>query len=318
MQLERLIEINNEELISIMEFMFGISVSSLLLNSKYYSEYNSDFEDLSFCVFSDDFSSIVLFLIYRINDKLTLDESGARIFVRENSHQDSMKTALKHIDSIFCAEHINFIHISNYLQNGNLSKIDNMLLAQGYSSRLIFDMSVSSREYDLDLYHSSIRKSYKSLINWGRKNISISYVNEKNLDKQAFDSFRSFHRKVSNKVTRSLESWDIQYDMISRGYGELSLGYKDGDLVTGILALRHLNMIFYAVGVHERELFKYGLSHYILYDAVSRNLSNTNNPSFLLGYYDTTVKDKKTSSINFFKKGFCPNLKPLIVWYKEK
>jgi hypothetical protein len=318
MQLRELTEIESQELFYLLEDLFKINMGSLRKNTEYYRAYYSDFKDLSFCVYSSDFSSLVLFLVYKINGKLTFDESGAKIFIRDHSQKQCIKTALNHIESYFNETATSYIHISSYLREGSLSVLDTMLLAQGYSSKIIFGMSVSSKEYNLKLYHSSIRKSYKSLINWGKKNMSLNYVNKNNPDKKSFDSFRHFHAKISKNVTRSLESWNIQYDMICDGYGELSLGYKDDNLVTGILALRQLDKVCYAVGVHERELFNYGISHYILYDSISRNLSEKNNLLFSLGYYDTELKDDKISNINFFKKGFCPKLKPIIVWYNEK
>lgn len=308
---------NNEEIIGILRKEFDLYIDSLLLESEYNKNYFSAFEDFSFCCFSKDFSSLIIILMYKINDEITLDEAGARVFIRKDTQKDCINLTLKYIENVFVSNDIKSIYISEHTNNSSLSIFSSALLNLGYASNVIFDMQVPFIGKERQQYHCTLRKSYKSLINWGKRNIKLCYVNKADPNRALFDSFRFFHYKIANKITRNLSSWDTQYEMILCGHAELSLGYMDGKLVTGIFTQRHLNGYTYAVGVHERELFKYGVSHHILYDAVCRNMEKKTSSCFSLGYYKTGDQGEKIKNINFFKKGFCTNLKPVIVWNKK-
>ena len=69
------------------------------------------------------------------------------------------------------------------------------------------------------IIRSSVRKSYKSLINWGLRNLDIKIHNSKNITLHKFNEIKMFHLLVAKKKTRSDKSWDIQYDMIKSAHG---------------------------------------------------------------------------------------------------
>ena len=65
-------------------------------------------------------------------------------------------------------------------------------------------------------WRAALRKSSRSLINWGRRNLSISYVNKDTPDRALFDQYRAFHAEVAGRVTRSEASWAVMYDWITQ------------------------------------------------------------------------------------------------------
>lgn len=75
-----------------------------------------------------------------------------------------------------------------------------------------------------------LRKSYKALINSTLKNtdFSIHYFDSKNADFEAHESYRNLHHKCSGKVTRPLESFKAQYDLVAQRNGLIAgLKFKD-------------------------------------------------------------------------------------------
>jgi hypothetical protein len=177
-------------------------------------------------------------------------------------------------------------------------------------------MFIDYENFSEDYYHQSIRRRYKSFINWGKKNLSFEVINSDNLSIDKFLNFKDFHQKISGRKTRSDETWMFQYQMIQNGIGELILGYYEGGLVAGSLFVDQDDMSIYSTGVYERELFDFGLSHSLLYQGICRSYGRGNTSNFSLGYFDTDIQDPKWYNIQFFKKGFSEKLAPTLMWSK--
>jgi hypothetical protein len=225
-------------------------------------------------------------------------------------------------------EIINYIHtlakensceeivIMDTFNDGQLSCLGEVLFNNRYKSNLTFEMIVEYSGFNEENYHRDLRKSYKSLLNWGKKNLSICYLVNQNISRDLFDSFKELHQKISGRQTRSDETWMIQYQMIQDNMGELILGYYEGKLVAGSLFLDQGDVSIYSTGVYERELFDFGISHSLLYQGICRSYNRGNTSKFLLGYFDTDIQDSKWYNIQFFKKGFSEKLVPTILWNK--
>ena len=130
-------------------------------------------------------------------------------------------------------------------------------------------------------------------------------------------NFKDFHLKISGRQTRSDESWLLQYDMIKQGFGELILADYQGKLAAGSLFLDQFDVSTYFTGVYERDLFDFGISHWLIYEGICSSFKRSNTSKFSLGYFDTNITDPKWYNIQFFKKGFCERLKPIVLWSKE-
>jgi hypothetical protein len=161
----------------------------------------------------------------------------------------------------------------------------------------------------------NVRKSYHSLINWGGRNLQTRIVCAGNPDREMFARYQEFHRAVAGRVTRPQESWDVMFDWIAKGRGELILGFlQDGELVTGTLVVDGTTTSFYASGVYDRDRFELPLAHWPLWQAILRS-AERGMQVFDLG--DLPLADAATSkevAIGYFKRGFASNIATWVAW----
>ena len=161
---------------------------------------------------------------------------------------------------------------------------------------------------------SALRKSYRSLVNWGKNNLSLEYVNSDHPSRAKFDEYQQFHRVVSGRVTRGQDSWDAMYKAVQSGFGELSLGYLSGVLVSATLIIDGGKVSIYASGVYDRTKFEFPLAHWILYNCIFR-AKERGMRTFELGNVESTSNpSQKEKSISVFKRGFASHLVPTISW----
>lgn len=149
-----------------------------------------------------------------------------------------------------------------------------------------------------------VRKSYKSLINWGRKNLEIKVFDASNISDAVMEDFENFHIAVAKRRTRSHASWMLQAEAIRQGMGFVVYGYLEGRLVTATLILNGLSECYYGVCVNDRELMarKLPIGHYGLYLSIllakERGLK-------VFHFGDVTDNpDLKVNAIVKYKRGF--------------
>lgn len=298
---------------------FPKGIHSLILIDQYYKEYYQEkFTSLSFLVLQDN-ETVGLVLCSVLDKKITHPDGAVMIylFTQEDRQKNILYTSiLEYIDEKARQYGCNEIIIKDRLPNGCLSVLGTKLFNQRYQSRLTFEMAIDYKNFSESGFQKNIRKSYKSLIHWGRKNLKITYVNKDSLCFENFCAFQDFHYKVAKRKTRSDESWKRQYEIIQQGFGELILAYYNGNLAAGSLYVDHGEVSIYFTGVYERDLFNFGISHFLLYDGICRSYGRGKTRLFSLGYFDTDIQDPKWRNIQFFKKGFCDELTPIVLWSK--
>jgi hypothetical protein len=163
-----------------------------------------------------------------------------------------------------------------------------------------------------------LRKSYQSLINWGRRNLQMVYVNASQPDRRAYDSYRKFHSAEAGRLDRATASWDATYDWIVAGGGELALAFTEDDaLVAATVTVDGSNVTYYASGVYDRERFDKPLAHWPLFDAILRSRERGRS-RFDLGELPAkgSVSDKEFN-IGYFKRGFASEIAMHLVWRLE-
>ncbi len=152
---------------------------------------------------------------------------------------------------------------------------------------------------------SNVRKSYKSLINWGQRNLEICITDKNSPDKAKYDEFKEFHILTSGRKTRSDRSWDIHYDMLVTGNAYLISAYYEGKIASNVFVLHGFTEGFYGVGVNDRQLMenKLAISHYPLLKAIyhGRELGLK---YFNMNQIDKNGIDDKVNNIAKFKQGF--------------
>jgi hypothetical protein len=123
----------------------------------------------------------------------------------------------------------------------------------------------------LDLLHDEkalrqmVRKSYKSLINWGERNLTPLVVDSDNLTEGDFDAYRQLHLLAAGRETRSRATWCINWEMIRAREAFLVLGRLVGRLVTGAYFNVFGDACYYSNAASDRSLFEKPLGHCIIW-----------------------------------------------------
>lgn len=166
-----------------------------------------------------------------------------------------------------------------------------------------------------DEIRRGLRKSYRSLVNWGRKNIGLRYVNAEDPDFAAFRSYQEFHHRVAGRQTRPQSSWDAMFEWLKAGGGELSLGYDPGGrLLSATLVIDGRYQAEYSSAVYDREQFDKPIAHWPLFDAILR-ARQRGKARFLLGEIPAAASvSSKEFDIGLFKRGFTDRIEVAVAW----
>ncbi len=219
----------------------------------------------------------------------------------------------RQFDAIASAHDIAAIEIEELTKTAHASPIALQCLARrsacrpGYSA--IVDLTQSANDI-----RAGVRKSYKSLLNWGKRELCVKHVNAEIPDRQLFETYKELHLSVAGRVTRSEQSWNAQFENAVSGYGEILLGFLGDRPVAGMVVTDGMARSYYASGAYVRELFDKPLGHWLLFQAIlsakSRNRLTFEIGEILLG----PDADPKIAQISMFKKGFTKNLEQRIIW----
>jgi hypothetical protein len=214
--------------------------------------------------------------------------------------------------------------LKEYLAYLRLNKIERVFCRRGSS---LTSIGIEQKNIEINIcsvnlnvskaqLRSALRKSYKSLVNWGLKNLEFKILDSTNYSKEAFLKFKDFHRDVAGKSTRPDETWMIQLEMIRSREAFVILGHYLQKLVAGCLVLHNNHSAYYAVGVYDRKLMsqKLPVSHSVVFLAVE-HAKEMDLKKFVLGS-DFRINSEKEKNIFRFKSGFSNNKeKDFYSWY---
>lgn len=166
-----------------------------------------------------------------------------------------------------------------------------------------------------DEIRRGVRERYRPMINWGRANLTMRYVNASAPDRALFDSYQAFHARIAGRVTRPQASWDAMFEALAAGAGELALGYgADGGILCGVMTLEGTRIAQYASGVYERDAFDRPLGHWPLFNSILR-AKERGRAWFDVGKIPSPDEpDGKVRSIGRFKRGFSDRIDASMVW----
>ncbi len=173
------------------------------------------------------------------------------------------------------------------------------------------DLYIELEGKTIDNIKSTFRKSYRPLINSALKQWSMEILDSENI--RLWEKFTQLHEKVSGKVTRSKETWDLQYNAILNGSAFLVCVKDDKDkLVGGGLFLFSRDECIYGVGAYleeQKEIMPIG--HIVQYTAIIEMLKR-NIKLYFIGprHYSAhnPAPTEKMISISKFKEGFTNNI----------
>ncbi len=223
--------------------------------------------------------------------------------------------AFDHLKEFAADNGISRIRILGGRGDGPLGDVDTACINQLASPTLrihaVADVSAGE-----DAIRRNLRDSFRSLVNWGSRRLRMEYVNSENPDRSLFDTYPDFHARVAGGAVRGEGYWNVYWEEITNGRGELSLGFlEDGELAAGTLIAETPLTAYYASGVYDRSKFDKPLGHFPLFDAMVRAGGRGIN-RFDLGeiHPRNSGASEKEVQIGFFKKGFTSDFALLTVW----
>jgi hypothetical protein len=187
---------------------------------------------------------------------LYLETPGLRPFL-----PSSLFSFLKEeLDRVRAAHAIREIQYQN--PGGWLTALGKYMLDAGAQAIPVFSQ-VLDLDLDEDGLRQAVRKSYKSLINWGEKHLCPNIVDQGTLEEAVFEPYRELHLLAAGRETRSRATWQINAEMIRQGQAFLVLGRLDGRLVTGAFFNVFGDACYYSNAASDRDLFEKPLGHCI-------------------------------------------------------
>lgn len=272
-------------------------------------------EDASFAVIEGDVP--VLLVLATVGDgRLDYYGSPLKLFGVETCGEAAIAAAFSHIDGLIETHGVERVGIAD-LPSVTLSPVGEACLNRRLRPSLQMTAWADLSEGEVSL-RRGLRKSYKSLLNWGKANMTISVVNREAPDRAQFDRYQAFHHEVAGRAARVQETWDALYSWIESGRGELVLGFlQSGELVSGNLVGDAEGSAYYLSGVYDRERFDKPMAHWPLWTAMLR-AHERGFSRFELGDVPLDgAASPKEVAIGFFKRGFATDIATTLVWAKE-
>jgi len=192
------------------------------------------------------------------------------------------------------------------LPRGKLSRFGRHLLNKGALAVPRWTQLIDLTQDQAKIF-SEISKSFRSCVNWGRKNMDINVIDAEQVNENHLKQFRDLHVKASGRVTRSASSWKCQLDLVRNREAFIVFGRIEGELISAALFLHSKDYCYYGVSASRRELFDRPISHCLLWQAilhaqelkcVSFDFAGQNFPS------ESPTPSEKQMQISKFKRGF--------------
>jgi hypothetical protein len=284
---------------------------------RYYRELaGTGYRDHRFAIVRENVPSVIV-LCGANDDSLGYFGAPVRIFRRSDLQPEltatAVATAFKKIDEIVQAENLQHAKVADFDSGGQLSVIGKQCINRGAAATVHIAGTCDLTRGEAALKRG-LRKSYRSLINWGERNLGIQFVGGQNADPSLFRAYQDLHKAVAGRSTRSQKSWDIMFESIAGGGGELVLGYlQSGELVAGTLVVDGTEIASYASGAYDRSKFDMPISHWPLWLAIRRS-AERGRTSFDLGELPIAAADRKEADIGFFKQGFTDTFSSWMSW----
>jgi hypothetical protein len=272
-----IIEANNPEFICLWRKLFSQSELQYPTyqprNLEFYREMLSGLatKNRSFLVMERDVPFCGLLAMSAENGEVSVYGEPMLFIEAKNIPKEKSKGAKavfsNHFAGLIQQPSLSLIRHRDFLRNSELSLASKLLLNEGASARPEFVEVIDLTLPEVELY-SQLQKSFKSLVNWGKKNLKILTYNYSNITGEVLSAFQALHLAAAGRKTRSSETWDRQLKMIEHNEAFIVLGYMNDELVTAALFPTSEKYCLYGVSASNRDMFDKPLSHCILWHAI--------------------------------------------------
>jgi hypothetical protein len=282
----------------------------------YPNVFGSNVSDMSFAIVEDEKP---LVMVPCSAGEFRLDYYGMpiRLFAQANlpdeRAEEAFESAFAHFDRLVGENRLEEVSIADIASTGLLSIVGKQCLNRRAAAKVRISAVCDLRQSEAEM-RRGLRKSYRSLVSWGRRNLKIQCIGRQNQDRTLFRHYQDFHKHVSGRSTRPQQSWDAMFEWIAGGRGELVLGYLEGgDLVAGTMVVDGTEIASYASGVYDRTRFDKPMAHWPLWLAIARS-AERGMRLFDLGDLPLAGADQKEIDIGYFKRGFTDVFSTWIAW----
>ena len=153
-------------------------------------------------------------------------------------------------------ENLSIPYLYEFLLKNELFKFENCFSTQ---------IEINKSEETL---WSDVRTSYKSLINWGLRELAIDVYTKDNINLDIIDAFRKLHFSEAGRETRSRESWQLQLEAVKENEAFIVTAKNSGELVSAGYFIIHKVHCFYGSSASKYQLVKKPLFHSIMWTAI--------------------------------------------------
>ena len=181
------------------------------------------------------------------------------------------RSDLKKIFSFFIdlADGSDYISVRDLMHCGcvsafaeNLKNLSDNISSKWYERRLI-DLTLD----ELNL-RSAIRKSYRSLINKGCRELAPQIYTSSNISQEFIDDFRELHIHESSRETRPRSTWLQQLESVKEGFAFCTGAYIESRLVSAGYFITADKHCYYGVSASRRDMFPHPLFHSLLWTSI--------------------------------------------------
>ena len=270
----------------------------------YQKKYNENkiYSEISLNLDKNNFLNLTIEETKNSKQKL-LNFYGNPIFF--NSPNEKIKLKLfEELKKVLNFNEINKITYKKKLSFDEVEKISK----KNFLNEIIIENHIDLNK-SLDEIRKNFSKGHKHILNKDYKDLTYEIFDYKNYTENQIEEMRELHKKVSGKVTRSVESWKINEEMILINKGFLIKVKEKDKLISYSFIFKNSEEAIYFSSCTLRDKFiKYkNITHKSIWKSISY-LKNLNCKKFHLGISKTIFSkktiDQKRKNIERFKSSF--------------
>ena len=303
----------------------------------FYMEHYVDYQTVSFNNLSDSSKdiSLILFhdnkpcgvwpLVLDMSDKEPLKSINIQyggivvppLFVDnfpKKSQRKVIKSCIEFLNKLLAMSNGECWRTSEVSLDGDVSQWYQIALENGgILDKVSYEMHLDI-SMPIDEIRKHIRKSYRPLISSGQKNWTTLVMDR--CDEENWNKFRALHKKVAGRITRSINTWNIQHQAIKNGHAFLVyILNAEGVMIAGGYFDMSSYQCQYSVASYDKDFSDQPLGHLVQYEAIL-TMKKKGIEIYYIGdrFYKENLPfvTNKQVDISHFKQGFSSNIFPRI------
>ena len=212
------------------------------------------------------------------------------------------------VDSIYLRDLMQYSYVSLFSEYLH-EHLDNICF--DWSTRRLINLSL-----DKSVLKSMIRKSYRSLINKGSRELVPEIYHSSNISQSFIEDFRELHIREAGRETRSRSTWPQQLEAVKNNHAFCIGSYNNGVLISAGYFITSDKHCYYGVSASRRDMFSQPVFHSLLWSSIlyakSCGLSIFEIDSNSLSFSSNLSLTDKEDGIRLFKSGFGGKIYPYL------